>query len=354
MQKITLIPGEGIGPEVIEAAVDCVEASGTKTSWETQEIRNGFLSPEVIASIKKNRVALKGPIATPIGKGFRSVNVQLREQLGLFAGVRPAKLFQGVKSPFKGADIVVIRENTEDLYAGIEFRKGSIEQKKLLGFLGKSLSISIASDSGISLKPISAKASRRITEFAFDYAKQNNRKKITVGHKANILKYSDGLFLETARKVAAKRKSTMFEDILLDHLCMQLVKKPQEFDVIVLPNLYGDIVSELCSGLVGGVGMVPGANIGRKYAVFETVHGTAPKYAGKNKANPCSAILSAALMLKHIGKTREGKKIEEAVAQVIKEGKHLTLDLKAKGRAAKTTEMTQTIIKKIEKMWDYG
>lgn len=348
MKQITLIPGNGIGPEVIEAAVECVQATGAKIEWEMHEIKNGALEGEVIDSIKKNKVALKGPITTPIGKGYRSLNVQLRNALELFAGVRPVKLFPGVKSSYKKVDMVIIRENTEDLYAGIEFRKGTREQKQLLSFLKKH-SYNVPADSGISLKPNSVRASKRIAEYAFHYAKQNKRKKITVGHKANILKDSDGLFLETVKKAAAyhKHMKVKFEDMIMDHLCMQLVRKPEEFDVLVLPNLYGDIVSDLCAGLVGGLGMVGGANIGKKYAVFETVHGTAPKYAGKNKANPLGAILSATLMLEHIGMQKQAGKIKKAAGQVLKEGKTLTFDLNRKGKPATTTQMTQAIIQKI-------
>ncbi len=348
MKKATLIPGDGIGPEVIEAAVDCVRASGAEIEWELQEMRNGFLGEEVVESIKKNRVALKGPITTPIGKGYRSLNVQLRNELELFAGVRPVKLLPGIKSHYEKVDIVIFRENTEDLYAGIEFRKGSKAQKQLLAFLKKH-SYNVPEDSGISLKPNSVKASKRIAEFAFHYAEKNGRKKITAGHKANILKDSDGLFLETARRVAGyhKHMKIAFNDMIMDHLCMQLVRKPEEFDVLLLPNLYGDIVSDLCAGLVGGLGMVGGANIGTKHAVFETVHGTAPKHAGKNDANPAGAILSACMMLDYIGMKPKAARIRNALGKVIKEGKTLTYDIAGR-KPSTTTQMAQAIIKKIE------
>lgn len=357
--NITLIPGDGTGPEVVEAAKMCVNAAAKKynfwISWEekaageTARKKFGSVLPkETLESIKKNKVALKGPITTPIGEGFRSVNVDLRQKLDLFANLRPAKLFPGVNSRYKDVDLVVVRENTEDLYAGIEFEKGAKDTKELISFTKKRTGKQIRSDSAISLKPISVYASRRIVEFAFDYAVKNKRKKVTAVHKANIMKFTDGLFLKTAQNVAKNFKSIEFEDRIVDNMCMQLVVKPELYDVIVCPNLYGDIISDLCSGLVGGLGLAPSANIGEDCAVFEPIHGSAPKYAGMNKVNPTATILSAVMMLEHIGEVKAAKDIERAVLSVLKEGKVLTYDLKPKN-PAKTGMMAKEIIRKIEK-----
>jgi len=342
--KLTLIPGDGIGPEVVEAAVQCVEATGLNVQWDLQEAglnsikkNKKPITPKVLDSIKKNKVVLKGPIITPIGKGYRSVNVFLRQQLDLYAGLRPCKTYQGVKSLFPNLDLVIVRENTEDLYAGIEFKKGS----KIIS----KISSKISKDSGVSIKSISVSASKKIVKFAFDYAKKNKRKKVTCVHKANIMKYTDGLFLQTAQQVA-KNYRIKFEDKIVDNMAMQLVQKPQLYDVLVLPNLYGDIISDLCAGLVGGLGVVPSANIGKKYAVFEAVHGAAPKYAGKNKVNPSAMILSGVMMLNHIGETKKAKKLEGALASVIKEGKKVTYDL-ARKKPAGTSQMAQAVIKKM-------
>jgi len=334
--KVSLIPGDGIGPEVIDAARRCIEATGVKIIWEKVI---GFHS--MIESIKETKVALKGPITTPIGRGFRSLNVGLRQTLDLYANVRPAKTFTGVKSNFKNIDLVVIRENTEGLYAGIEYEKGKPDTKKLISFVKRTLGKEISLDSGISLKPNSVKGSRRIVEFAFDYAKKNKRKKITAIHKANIMKYSDGLFMKTADSVAKKYRIN-FEQKLVDNMCMQLVQKPEQYDILVLPNLYGDIVSDLCAGLVGGLGVAPSGNIGKKHAVFEPVHGSAPKYAGKNKVNPTAAILAGVMMLRHLGKKKQADKLEKAVATVIKQGKKVTYDL---GGKAGTRQMADEIIR---------
>lgn len=337
--KITLIPGDGIGPEVSESMKRCMEAIGLKIDWEVIEVdgTDKDTLQHAIDSIKKNKIAIKGPVTTPIGKGFRSINVFLRQELDLFAGLRPCKIYPGVKTRFDEVDLVVVRENTEDLYIGIEFPIGDKRIQKI--------SNKIRKDSALSLKPISVFASKRIVKFAFDYAVKNKRRKVTAVHKANIMKYTDGLFLDVARQVS-KNYKIEFEDRLVDNMCMQLVQKPELYDVIVLPNLYGDIVSDLCAGLVGGLGVVPGANIGDKYSIFESVHGSAPKYAGKNKVNPTAMILSGVLMLKHLGKNKEADRLEKALATVIREGKKVTYDLSKK--SVGTREMTDEIIKKIK------
>ena len=343
--KITLIPGDGIGPEVVYSAKRCIEATGIQIDWDFKEAgESSFkkhkkpITQDVINSIKKNKVALKGPITTPVGKGFRSANVFLRQELDLFAGVRPCKTYRGVKTYFKDLDLVVIRENTEDLYAGIEFKKGD-------PFISK-ISKKIRKDSGVSIKPISVFGSKRISKFAFDYAVKNQRKKVTAVHKANIMKFTDGLFLEVAKKVAKNYKKIEFQDIIVDNMCMQLVQKPQLYDILLLPNLYGDIISDLCAGLVGGLGVVPSANIGNKYAVFEAVHGSAPKYKGKNKVNPTAMILSGVMMLRYLGEIKKADKLESALAKVIKESRKVTYDL-AKRNPVGTKEMTDEIINKL-------
>ena len=305
--NITLIPGDGVGPEVTEATVKVLQATGVPISWEVHEVgENAFkkcgipLPEEVLASIRRNKVALKGPVTTPVGTGFRSVNVALRQALDLYACLRPCKSYKGIPSRYQDVDIVVVRENTEDLYAGIEFEKGAEETKGLIDFIAEAGQKRIKSDSGISIKPISETASKRIVHFAFDYARAKGRKKVTAVHKANIMKFSDGLFLKAAAEVAGGYPNIEFEDVIVDNLCMQLVRNPERYDVLVLPNLYGDIVSELCAGLVGGVGVVPSANIGDELAIFEPAHGSAPKYAGKNRVNPFSMMLSGAMLLHHI------------------------------------------------------
>jgi len=345
MKKITLIPGDGIGPEVVSAAQRCIEATGVKITWEVQEAGEKVykkigkpITPEVLESIRKNKLALKGPITTPIGKGFRSINVFLRQELDLYAGLRPCKTFKGVKSRYDDIDLVIVRENTEDLYAGIEFEQGDPRILKLDKRIRK--------DAAVSLKPISVFGSTRIAEFAFDYAKANKRKKVTVVHKANIMKFTDGLFLEIASKVA-KKYNILFEDRIVDNMCMQLVQKPELYDVLLLPNLYGDIVSDLCAGLVGGLGVVPSANIGKKHAVFEAVHGSAPKYAGKNKVNPSAMILSGVMLLRYMNEQKKAQQLEQAVAKVIAEGKKVTYDL-ARGKAVGTKEMADAVIKAMQ------
>jgi len=357
MRKVTLIPGDGIGPEVIEAAVKCIEATGVSIEWERIDAGENALKKfgtplpdEVIDSIRKNKVALKGPITTPIGSGFRSVNVALRKALDLYACVRPCKLYPGVRSKFRHVDLVVVRENTEDLYSGIEFAESRPETGEFIDFLkGRA---EIRRDSAISLKVISRFASERIIRFAFKYALENKRKKVTVVHKANIMKYSDGLFLEVAREISKEFPNLEFEDRIVDNMCMQLVQKPELYDVIVAPNLYGDIISDLCAGLVGGLGMAPSANIGDEAAIFEPTHGSAPKYAGLNKVNPTAAILSGALMLRHIGENIAAQKLENAVASVISKGEHVTYDLKedpADPTAVGTKEMAEAIIREMRR-----
>ncbi len=355
---ITLIQGDGVGPEVTDAAKRCVEVAagvhGFDVEWDEQLIgekankeMGAVLPNSTVTSIKRNRVALKGPVTTPIGEGFRSVNVELRQRLDLFANVRPAKYMHGIKSNYKSTDLIVIRENTEDLYAGVEFDNGKSETKELIQFAETFTGRKIRQDSAISLKPISVFGSRRIAKFAFEYAMQRRRKKVTAVHKANIMKFTDGLFLKEARDVAKSYHSIEFEDKIVDNMCMQLVVKPQLYDVLLCPNLYGDILSDLCSGLVGGLGIAPGANIGTSHAVFEPVHGSAPKYKGKNKVNPTACILSAAMLLEHIGERTAASDVEKAVKSVIKEGKSLTYDLKDKNPVG-TKQMTNAIIKRIE------
>ncbi|HBU08481.1 MAG: isocitrate dehydrogenase [Omnitrophica WOR_2 bacterium RIFOXYC2_FULL_45_15] len=356
--KITLIPGDGIGPEVARAARQCLEATGIKFEWE--EVIAGSLAikkfgtplPEyVLKSVRKNRIALKGPIITPIGTGFRSVNVALRQELNLFACLRPAKSIPGVKSPYSNIDLVIVRENTEDLYAGIEFEEGKKETVQLINILQKLQPKKILKCSAISIKPISVTATMRVVRFAFEYALKNKRKKVTAVHKANIMKFSDGLFLSIARKIAKEYAGKIeFNDCLVDNLSMQLVKNPQDFDLLVLPNLYGDIISDLCAGLIGGLGIAPGANIGKGIACFEAVHGSAPKYAGLNKVNPTAMILSGVLMLRYLGEEKAAARLEAATRQVIAQGKFVTYDLKERRddpAAVGTREMAEAICKRL-------
>ncbi|HHW44322.1 MAG TPA: isocitrate dehydrogenase (NAD(+)) [Desulfotomaculum sp.] len=332
--KVTLIPGDGVGPEIALAARRVIDASGAPVEWEVVEAGEALIPaygtplPEpVLESIRRNRVALKGPITTPVGGGFRSVNVTLRQELNLFANVRPARTLPGVATRYQNVDLVVVRENTEDLYAGIEHRVGR--------------------DAAESIKIITREASERIVRFAFDLARKQNRRKVTAVHKANIMKLSDGLFLECARKVAEEYPDIAFEDMIVDAMCMKLVQSPENYDVLVLPNLYGDIVSDLCAGLVGGLGVAPGANIGREAAVFEPVHGSAPKHAGKNRINPLAMILSGIMMLQHLGEEGAAGRIQEAVVTVLQEGKALTYDL---GGSAGTSDMADAIIEKMNSL----
>ncbi len=354
--RVTLIKGDGVGPEVIDAAVKCIEATGVDIEWEEVEAGEGAIAKygtplpeETLRSIERNRVALKGPITTPVGTGFRSVNVAIRQRLDLFACIRPCKLYPGVRTRYTNVDLVVVREATEDLYAGIEFREGSPEARELLELLRRR-GEEIREDSGISLKPISRSASDRVVRFAFEYARRNGRRKVTAVHKANIMKFSDGLFLEVARKVAQEYPDILFEDRIVDNMCMQLVQKPELYDVIVTTNLYGDILSDLCAGLVGGLGVVPSCNMGERAAVFEPIHGSAPKYAGLNKVNPTAAILSGVMMLRHLGEKEAADRLEAAVAKVIAEGKYVTYDLKPSPddpTAVGTKEMAEAIAREV-------
>ena len=355
--QVTLIPGDGVGPELAEATRMCIDATGVAIDWDVQEAgvdvmaRLGTPVPDsVLESCRRTGVALKAPITTPVGTGFRSVNVYLRQALDLYACVRPCKQYAGVRSNFDKSviDLVLVRENTEDLYLGCEFEQGKPETAELIADIKKLNGKTIRPDSGISIKPISITGSRRIVKYAFDYARKHGRKKVTSVHKANILKYSDGLFLEVSREVAKDYPDIEFEDRIVDNMCMQLVQKPELYDVLVLPNLYGDILSDLCAGLVGGLGVAPGANIGDKGAVFEATHGSAPKYKGQWKMNPTALILSGALMLEYLGEADAAKRLEAAVAKVIAEGKDVTYDLKANRddpTAVGTKEMARAIIR---------
>ncbi len=357
--KVTFIPGDGIGPEVAEAARRCIDATGAKIEWELHQAGANVvekygtpLPGHILDSIRRNKVALKGPIITPVGEGFRSVNVQLRQELDLFACLRPCKLYPGVRSRYANVDLVVVRENTEDLYVGIEFKEGCDEANQIISKVEELSKRAIQPSSAISIKPISRKASERIVRFAFEYALKYDRKKVTAVHKANIMKHTDGLFLEVAREVASKFEGKVeFSDRLVDNMCMQLIQRPQYYDVIVLPNLYGDIISDLCAGLVGGLGVGPGANIGDKIALFEPTHGAAPKYTGLNKVNPTAMILSGALMLRHLGELGAAQNLERACAGVISEGKAVTYDLKEDRddpTAVGTQEMADAIIEKLK------
>lgn len=356
---ITLIPGDGIGPELADAARRCVDALNLDIKWEVMEAGEGVIAKyntplpaHTLESIRKNKVAIKGPITTPVGKGFRSVNVELRKALDLYACLRPCRTYKGVRSKYENIDLVIIRENTEDLYAGIEFEKGLKDTNNLIADLEKLSGKKIRPGSAISIKPISADGTRRIVKFAFEYALKNKRKKVTAVHKANIMKFTDGLFLEVAREVAkAYEGKVQFDDRIVDNMCMQLVQKPEDYDCLVLPNLYGDIISDLAAGLIGGLGVAPGANIGEGVAIFEPTHGSAPKYKGMNKTNPTAIILSAVLMLKHLGETDKAKILENAVASVIEEGKYVTYDLKKDRNdptAVGTSEMADAIIREIK------
>ncbi len=355
--QVTLIPGDGVGPEVIAAARRCLEATGVAFTWETINAGETALNTEgnllpdrLLESIKKNRIALKGPTTTPVGTGFRSVNVALRKSLDLYACLRPCRYYKGVPAHYQGVDIVVVRENTEDLYTGIEFARGTKEAAELMSFIRQHTGQVVAEDSGLAVKSISEANSRRIVKFAFDHARNNRRKKVTAVHKANILKFTDGFFLEVARDVAQDYPDIEFDDRIVDDLCAQLVQRPHQFDVLVLPNLYGDIISDLCAGLVGGLGVAPGANLGKEMAVFEPTHGSAPKYAGQNKVNPLAAILSGVMMLRYLGENAAADKLEKAATEVVAAGKEVTYDLKADRNdpsAAGTDQMADAIIRMI-------
>jgi isocitrate dehydrogenase (NAD+) len=362
--EVTLVTGDGTGPELADAARRCVDATGVKINWDIQEAgvdvmaRTGNPLPDsVLQSIRRTKCALKAPITTPVGTGFRSINVHLRQELGLFACIRPCKQYKGVRTFFENTkvDIVIVRENTEDLYAGVEFEAGKPETGKLVEFINSigDKKIKTKSDeTGVSIKPISVSGTERIVRCAFEYARKNKRRKVTAVHKANIMKFSDGLFLATAQKVAKEFADIEFEDRIVDNMCMQLVQKPELYDVLVLPNLYGDIISDLGAGLVGGLGVAPGENVGPGGAVFEATHGSAPKYKGQNKVNPTALILSAKLMLTHLGEQDAANRLEKAVADVIAEGKNVTYDLKPHRddpTAVGTREMAEAICAKLKK-----
>ena len=360
---VSLITGDGVGPELAEAARRCIDATGVAIDWDVQEAgvdvmeRLGTPIPDaVLESVRRTRCALKAPITTPVGTGFRSINVYLRQELGLFACIRPCKYYPGVRSFFSDVaiDLVIFRENTEDLYAGVEFEAGRPETDRLIAFINELPSDrkirTRGEETGVSIKPISVSGTERIVRAAFEYARQHGRKKVTAVHKANIMKYSDGLFLATARRVAESYSDIEFEDRIVDNMCMQLVQKPELYDILVLPNLYGDIVSDLGAGLVGGLGVAPGMNIGEDAAVFEATHGSAPKYKGLNRVNPTALILSGMLMLRYLGETDAADRLEQAVADVIAEGKDVTYDLKPHRddpTAVGTQEMANAIIARL-------
>ncbi len=340
--RVTLIPGDGTGPELTEATRRVLEATGVAFEWDVQEAG---------VDVKANKVALKGPITTPIGTGFRSVNVALRHELGLYACLRPCKTYEGVRSRYDNVDLVLVRENTEDLYAGIEYEAGTPEAEQVIAQLNKLQKKQIRDGSGLSIKPISREGSDRIIRFAFDYARAHGRKRVSCVTKANIMKFTDGLFLEVFRDVAKDYPEIEAWENLVDAICMGLVQRPEEFDVLVLPNLYGDIVSDLTAGLVGGLGVAPGGNIGPDSAVFEATHGSAPKYKGQNKVNPTAMILSGKLMLDHLGEADAAERLEAAVAAVIAEGKSVTYDMKPSRddpTAVGTSEYADAIIEKLE------
>jgi isocitrate dehydrogenase (NAD+) len=355
--RITLLPGDGVGPEVTEATRKVLAALDIEFEWDIGIVGEQALQqlgtplPEnVLESIRKNKIALKGPVTTPIGTGFRSINVALRQNLDLYACLRPCKSYAGIHTPFPNVDVVIVRENKEDLYSGIEFARGSSESEELRQLIVKANYKPVTDDTGFSIKVISEINSRRIIKFAFEYARAHNRKKVTAVHKANILKFSDGLFLGVARDIATQYTDIGFEDVVVDAACMRLVRNPQAFDVMVLPNLYGDIISDLCAGLIGGLGVAPGANMGDNMAIFEPTHGSAPKYRGQNKVNPMAMMLSAKLMLDYIGENQAAVRLEKAIANVIAEGIKLTYDLKPDclESASTTSEVADAVIEKLK------
>jgi len=355
---VTLIRGDGTGPELAAVTKEVLEATGVGFEW--QEVDAGVdvmaargtpMPDEVLVSIRQTKTCIKAPITTPVGTGFRSVNVALRKEFDLYACVRPCKSYPGVRSRYTGIDLVIFRENTEDLYAGIEFEHDTEEADKLTRFLADELGSPVREHAGISIKPITEFGSDRIVEAAFDYAEKNGRRKVTAAHKANIMKFSDGLFLETARKVAERHPEIEFEDRIIDNLCNQLVSRPEEYDVIVLPNLYGDIVSDLGAGMIGGLGLAPGGNLGTEAAVFEATHGSAPKYKGQNKVNPTALMLSGVLMLRHLDERDAADRLEAAIASVIKKGEKVTYDLKPTRddpTAVGTSEFADAVIDEME------
>jgi len=356
--RVILIPGDGTGPELTEATRRVLDATGVEFDWDVREAgadvmdKHGGnpLPPDVLDAIREAGVALKGPITTPVGGGFRSVNVALRKELDMYGQVRPCKTYPGVRTRFEDVDLIVVRENTEDLYAGIEYEQGTAEAEELVGWIEAHGGTLRNRDAGISIKPISVTGTRRIVQFAFDYARRNGRRKVTAVHKANIMKFTDGLYLRVAREVAAENDDIEFDDRIVDNMCMQLVQRPEEYDVLVLPNLYGDVVSDLCAGMIGGLGLAPGANYGEGVAVFEPTHGSAPKYAGQNKVNPMAQMLSGMLMLRHLDEVPAADALERAIADVIREGKSVTYDMKptrTDPTAVGTSEVADAIVEKL-------
>jgi len=354
---VTLLPGDGVGPEICDASVRLLEATGVEFEWDVQPAGESAmkeygtpLPPRTLDSIRRTKVALKGPVGTPIGTGFRSVNVALRQELDLYALVRPVKAYKGARNLRDDLDFVIVRENTEDIYAGIEFELGTPDCVELIEEISRRAGKKIRPDSGLSIKPISVSGTERIVQYAFDYARRMGRRLVTAVHKANIMKHTDGLFLATARKVAEQNKDIEFNDRIVDNMCMQLVLRPYEYDVLCCPNLYGDIISDLGAGMIGGLGLAPGANMGTAAAVFEATHGSAPKYTGQNKVNPMAVMLSGVLMLRHLEETDAADRMEAAIASVIKEGRDLTYDMK-KDRddptAVGTSQVADAIIQKL-------
>ena len=356
--EVTLIPGDGTGPELTEATRRVLEATGAEFEWDVQQagadVMDQFegnpLPEQTLESIRRTGVAIKGPITTPVGSGFRSINVALRKELDLYACLRPCKAYEGVRTRFPETDVVVVRENHEDLYAGIEYEQGRPETLELIEWIEAQGDTLRHGDAGISIKPLSVSGTRRVVQFAFDYARRNGRRKVTAVHKANIMKFTDGLYLQVAREVAEENADIEFDDRIVDNMCMQLVQRPDEYDVLVLPNLYGDIVSDLAAGMIGGLGMAPGANFGQDAAIFEPTHGSAPKYAGQNKVNPMAMMLSGMLMLRHLEEAEAADRLESAIADVIREGASVTYDMKPARddpTAVGTSEVADAIIDKM-------
>ncbi|NOT35047.1 MAG: isocitrate/isopropylmalate dehydrogenase family protein [Candidatus Eisenbacteria bacterium] len=351
---VTLIPGDGIGPELVAAACRVLTETGVAIEWDVQQAgadcvaaEGTPLPPRVLESLRRTRVGLKGPISTPIGTGFRSVNVALRKELDLYVNLRPARTYAGVPRMAHDVNLVIVRENTEDLYAGLEFAKDSEGVREVSALVARLLGRTFPDDAGLSLKPISVTGSRRIARFAFEYARANGRRKVTAAHKANIMKDTDGLFLSVTREVAAGYPDIEFQDVIVDNLCMQLVQRPQQYDVLLLPNLYGDIVSDLCAGLVGGLGVAPGANLGDGIAMFEPVHGSAPQFKGSGLMNPTALLLSCVMMLQYLGEREAARRLESAITKVLAEGRVVTRDLRVAAeadRAATTEQMADAII----------
>jgi isocitrate dehydrogenase (NAD+) len=356
--QVTFIRGDGTGPEISEAVRRVLEATGVEFEWDWQDAGTDVYEEEgnplpdrVIESIKERGLAIKGPVTTPVGSGFRSINVALRKELDLYACLRPCKAYEGVRTRFPETDVVIVRENHEDLYAGVEYERGDENTEKLRRFIRDTEGTDLREDIGVTIKAISEYGTRRIVKEAFEYGRAYGRSKVTAAHKANIMKHSDGLFLEVARQVAEEYDDIEFEDRIIDNLCNQLVSRPEEYDVVVLPNLYGDIVSDLGAGLIGGLGMAPGANVGDDFAVFEAVHGSAPKYKGQNKVNPMALMLSGVMLLHHVDETEAAERMENAIAEVIRDGESVTYDMKPSRddpSAVGTSDVADAVIAKME------